>query len=257
MIQRSGIHSFGSWIAAYDQRHTMRSKGKGTMTVQSRHYALILSAVAMLLGISFVESGAVSAAGKGTKTSVSCPVLGGAHVVLDPGHGGSDSGAVNSTYGLAEKEVTLDIALRAQAILKNAGYSVALTRYDNDTTLENSVRGSIANACGAAVFVEIHLNASSDASVDYTQTYWGKKGKDLSFSQTMDQALLGLVPSSPHVGQFANGGLLTATMPSTLAETVFITNDSEGQRLSDGSGTRQNEIASALASGIETWMAPQ
>jgi N-acetylmuramoyl-L-alanine amidase len=224
------------------------------MTVHARRRTLLLLAAAMLLGISVLQSGSVSAAGKGTHTSVSCPVAVGAQVVLDPGHGGTDSGAVNSSYGLVEKEVTLDIAFRAQAILQNAGYTVAPTR-SSDVTLDNSVRGSIANACGASVFVEIHLNASSDTSVDYTQTYWGKKGKDLGFAQAMDQALLGLVPSSPHVGQFANGGLLTATMPSTLAETVFLTNDSEAQRLSDGTGTRQNEIAQALASGIEGWLA--
>jgi N-acetylmuramoyl-L-alanine amidase len=198
-------------------------------------------------------TGNVAAAGKGTKTAVSCPLAGGATVVLDPGHGGSDSGAVNSTYGLVEKILTLDIAFRAQALLQNAGYTVALTR-TTDVDLDNAVRGNIANACGASVFVEIHLNASSDASVDYTKTFWGKKGKDLGFSQTMDDAMGSLGIHNAGVGQFANGGLLTATMPSTLVEAVFLTNDWEARQLA--AGTRQDEIAAAVTAGVRNWMAP-
>ncbi len=175
------------------------------------------------------------------------PGRGGAQVVLDPGHGGGDSGAYNSTYKLTEKDLTLDIAYRTQGILQTAGYSVALTRY-GDTGLGNSERGEIANACGALVFVEIHLNGSSDPSVDYTQTFWGKKRKDLAFSQTMSGALSSLGIPNNGVGQFANGGLLQATMPSTLVEAVFLTNNDEAAWLS--AGTRQGEIAQAIASGV-------
>jgi N-acetylmuramoyl-L-alanine amidase len=206
--------------------------------------------VALIAFVGLAPSGRALAAGKGTKTPVSCPVAGGARVVLDPGHGGGDSGAVNAAYGLQEKDVTLDIAFRAQALLQTAGYTVALTR-SADVGLENSVRGSIANACGASVFVEIHLNGSADASVDYTETFWGKKGKDLAFSQTMDAAMSGLGIRNAGVGQFANGGLLTATMPSTLVESVFLTNDGEAARLV--AGTRQDEIAGAIAAGVEAW----
>lgn len=212
---------------------------------------VLLVALTAVVGIA--SAGQAMAAGKGTNTAVSCPVAGGARVVLDPGHGGPDSGAVNAAYGLREKDVTLDVAVRAQALLQNAGYTVALTR-TTDVGLGNAVRGNIANACGAAVFVEIHLNGSSDASVDYTKTFWGKKGKDLGFSQVMDQAMNGLGIRNAGVGQFANGGLLTATMPSTLVESVFLTNDGEAERLV--AGTRQDEIAAAIAAGVEGWVAP-
>jgi N-acetylmuramoyl-L-alanine amidase len=176
-------------------------------------------------------------------------------VVLDPGHGGSDPGAVNVKYGLEEKTVNLDIAFRTQALLEGAGYTVALTRY-TDVNLGNSERGAIANACGADVFVEIHLNGSSDPAVNYTQTFWGKKRKDLEFSQVMSGAMSSLGIPNNGVGQYANGGLLHAEMPSTLVEAVFLTSDAEGSLLADGTGTRQGQIASAIASGVQSFVAP-
>ncbi len=186
--------------------------------------------------------------GGGPGSGGECPT-GIAQVVLDPGHGGGDPGAVNSEYGLLEKDVNLDIASRTMAILEDHGYTVALTRYD-DTALGNSERGAIANACGAEVFVEIHLNGSSDPSVNFTSNFYGKKNKDLAFSQTMNGALDSLDIPNNGVGQFANGGLLHADMPSTLVEAVFLTNTGEAKLLSNGSGERQQQIAQAIANGI-------
>lgn len=220
------------------------------MTRRRQHWQTTLIALAALLALALAAPAAAASGGKGPKTSVACPVAGGAQVVLDPGHGGSDTGAVNTTYGLVEKNLTLDIAFRAQALLQNAGYAVALTR-TTDVDLGNSERGEIANACGAKVFVEIHLNGSSDPSVDYSQTFWGKKNKDLAFSQTMSGALASLGIDNHGAGQFANGGLLQATMSSTLVEAVFLTNNDEAARLA--AGTRQDEIASAITAGIEAW----
>lgn len=134
---------------------------------------------------------------------VSCPT-GTAQVVLDPGHGGTDTGAVNATYRLVEKDLTLQVATRAAQIL-SASYSVALTRYD-DQNLGNSERGEVVNACGALVFVEIHLNGSSNTETNYTKTFWGKKRKDLAFSTTMNTAMNALNIPNNGVGQFANGG---------------------------------------------------
>ena len=103
--------------------------------------------------------------------------------------------------------MTLDVANRAAAILTGTyGYSVALTR-NSDVALGNSARGAVANACGAQVFVSIHFNGASDSSVDYTQTFWGKKRKDLAFNQTMNAAMNALGIPNNGVGQFANGAL--------------------------------------------------
>jgi hypothetical protein len=61
------------------------------------------------------------------RTGLHCPQLG-ARVMLDPGHGGDDPGAINDAAGLVERELVLDIARRTEARLEQAGYSVALSR---------------------------------------------------------------------------------------------------------------------------------
>ncbi len=87
-------------------------------------------------------------------------------VVLDPGHGGEDAGAVGPT-GLKEKEVTLDIALRIRRLLRKMmpQVEVVLTRQsDHYLSLEDRVKK--ANEVGADVFLSIHINSSEkkDAS---------------------------------------------------------------------------------------------
>src|SRR3954451_7369794 len=99
-------------------------------------------------------------------TDSTCPVST-AQVVLDPGHGGDDPGAVNKSFGLTEAEENLTIAQQVASILqRDHGLTVALTRVDNATTLGNSARGAIANACHASLYVSIHLNAADDTSAD-------------------------------------------------------------------------------------------
>jgi N-acetylmuramoyl-L-alanine amidase len=149
--------------------------------------------------------------------------------------------------------LTLEIAERTAAILQEGyGYRVALTRETNETELGNSERGSIANACGARVFVEIHLNASFDPGVDYAQTFWSEKEKDLAFSLMMNDALSALGIPVTDVDRFDNGGLLRAKMPSVLVEAVFVSNINEAKDLANG--TRQEGIARAIATGVGNWM---
>lgn len=81
-------------------------------------------------------------------------------VVLDPGHGGHDGGAV-SRYG-REKEYALDVALKAQEILLEKGYEVVMTRSD-DRFLSLVERAQIANRLenDRAVFISIHFNSAT------------------------------------------------------------------------------------------------
>lgn len=82
----------------------------------------------------------------------------GAHVVLDPGHGGSEPGAVGPT-GLTEKELNLDIARRAREQLARHGAVVELTR-DRDLRMTLQTRGELARSLDPVAFVSIHHNAS-------------------------------------------------------------------------------------------------
>jgi N-acetylmuramoyl-L-alanine amidase len=216
--------------------------------------------VLLVLGALPIAGGAAAKPSRpGSGTGAACPVASGAQVVLDPGHGGSDPGAINGS--LVEKDLTLEVARQARSVLQGAGYTVALTR-DGDVALGNSDRGEIANACGARVFVSIHFNSLTDASVNYTKTFWGKRNKDEAFSQYVNGVVYGELadanganPSNGGTWQFATGSLLHAEMPSTLVETVFLSNDAEAQRLSDPSGARLAQISQAIADAVTGWLA--
>lgn len=209
-----------------------------------RAVASILAAIGIAI--------APASAEHGPSYDAACPT-GSAQVVLDPGHGGPDPGALNATYGLQEQALTLEIAEQTAALLREGhGYRVALTRVDNDTELGNAERGAIANACAALAFVELHLNASLDPGADYAQTFWGEQEKDLAFALVMNDALGALGLPVAGVDRFDNGGLLRAKMPSVLVEAVFLSNAAEAKDLANG--TRQEGIAHAVATGVATWL---
>ncbi len=79
-------------------------------------------------------------------------------VIIDPGHGGSDPGAINPTTYLEEKEVTLGIALYLEKLLKGAGIPTYLTR-DKDEFVYLEDRTNFANQKNGFVFVSLHANS--------------------------------------------------------------------------------------------------
>lgn len=91
-------------------------------------------------------------------------------VVLDPGHGGADPGA-SSASGLAEKEVTLDVAQRVRALLEEARFQVAMTRSD-DRALALRERVATANGEHADLFVSIHVNSIPQKEARAVETYF-------------------------------------------------------------------------------------
>ncbi|MBI3600805.1 MAG: N-acetylmuramoyl-L-alanine amidase [Nitrospinae bacterium] len=92
-------------------------------------------------------------------------------IVIDPGHGGKDSGAIGKR-GLMEKAVVLDIAKRVRDIIKNkTGYEVILTR-DSDVFIPLEERTVIANIKKADLFISIHANASRRRSAMGIETYF-------------------------------------------------------------------------------------
>jgi N-acetylmuramoyl-L-alanine amidase len=91
-------------------------------------------------------------------------------IVIDPGHGGYDPGAVGS-HGLREKDVTLDIAHRAAPIIaRELGVSTLLTR-DTDTFVALDERTARANAFRADLFVSVHCNAAERSGSDGVMTF--------------------------------------------------------------------------------------
>jgi N-acetylmuramoyl-L-alanine amidase len=93
-------------------------------------------------------------------------------VVIDPGHGGHDPGAVGPN-GLFEKDVVLDIALKVRDAMKKEYpyYDVILTR-DKDVFIPLKDRAKIANNIGADLFLSIHANASPNRHARGIETYF-------------------------------------------------------------------------------------
>lgn len=94
-------------------------------------------------------------------------------VVIDPGHGGKDPGAVSTDGSLKEKDITLDVAKRFKAALeaKKRNVRVTLTRED-DRSLSLQERTAIANSLNADLFVSVHCNADLDASSKGIETFF-------------------------------------------------------------------------------------
>jgi len=91
-------------------------------------------------------------------------------IVLDPGHGGVEVGALGPA-GLQEKDLTLDLARRLKVLLERQGVTVVLTR-DEDRVLPLDDRTAIANHNRAILFISIHLNASKRKSAIGAETYF-------------------------------------------------------------------------------------
>jgi N-acetylmuramoyl-L-alanine amidase len=202
-------------------------------------------------------------------------------VVLDPGHGAGDSGAINEEYDstrpnvnepqeptLYERDLVLEISNRTSQLLVGRGYRVCLTRTDNSTNPSNTDRGLYANSVKGNVLVLVHLNGASSPTTNYTKNFWGKKSKDLKFSEAINKALVadsafmnpdgvgGNDVTNGGVGQFASGALLKANMPATLAELVFLTSDAEALRLERAKVAfdRKQQLAAALGNAIDSWL---
>jgi N-acetylmuramoyl-L-alanine amidase len=98
-------------------------------------------------------------------------------IVIDPGHGGHDTGTIGKG-GLREKDLVLDVALELRKLLEdNLGAEVILTR-ESDVYLPLEERTAIANERKADLFLSIHANASSNRSISGVETYY------LSFART-------------------------------------------------------------------------
>ncbi len=97
-------------------------------------------------------------------------------IIIDPGHGGEDEGAIGSK-GIMEKDITLTISYKLAAELKRRGYEVVLTRY-TDVHVPLVDRTGIANTNQGDIFVSIHVNASVRRASGAETYYLSLKGAE-------------------------------------------------------------------------------
>lgn len=181
-------------------------------------------------------------------------------ITIDPGHGGSDSGAVGHN-GYTEKEGTFAISQKVASILNQSGAKVVMTR-DSDVDVygpnasarnELQARVDVGNNANSDIFVSIHCNAFVNPAANGTQTfYYGSSYQGQRLAQSIQEKMI-------EANGLRDRGISTCNfyvvkhsyMPAVLIETAFITNYDEEALLSDDEW--QTTMAKAIAEGINEY----
>ncbi|PMC39737.1 N-acetylmuramoyl-L-alanine amidase [Bacillus sp. UMB0899] len=147
-------------------------------------------------------------------------------IVIDPGHGGRDSGAVGAS-GTLEKNVTLSTAKLVYDKLKSAGANVFMTR-SNDTYISLNSRVSTSHYRNAKAFISIHFDSTTNRSVSGTTTYYYNSLKDGPLAKNIGNELVKQTKMRDRGQKFGNFHVLRENKaPAVLLELGFLSNRTE------------------------------
>lgn len=191
------------------------------------------------------------------------PPLRGAIILVDPGHGGLDPGAVG--HGVQEKDINLAVGTLLAARLTAAGATVLLTRSgDTEPGIEPGrrryreglrARRALALERRCNLVVSIHCNSTHVPAARGPSVFYHRDmaERSLPFARDMAHALAGL--SGRRVPIFANGQIVLATagIPAVNVEIGFLSNPGDARRLADPA--YQGRLAAALSEGITRFWA--
>ncbi|GAA6410707.1 hypothetical protein K040078D81_48240 [Blautia hominis] len=207
----------------------------------------------------------------------------GRKVAIDPGHqgpgadtGGTEplgpgseemkdkfaSGTQGVYTGVPEYELTLAVSMQLQEELKTRGYEVIMTREDNDTAVSNVERAQIAAENGAQILVRIHADGSEDNSANGAMTmipsadnpYVGQLHEE---SSRLGEEIINAYCQATGIKN--NGvrlydnmtGINWSTVPVTILEMGFMTNQSDDERMQDPE--MQKNMVQGIADGIDAY----
>ena len=185
-------------------------------------------------------------------------------IIIDAGHGGEDSGAVDN--GILEKDINLSIAKKLRDMLEISGYKVKMTReddvsiYDNtaESTREKKVsdlknRVSIINEKSSNILVSIHQNKFEQSQYFGTQMFYSKNNpKSAVLAEEMRKSVVGMLqPDNKRELKSADSSIYIldkAKVPAVIVECGFLSNAEEAKKLSDND--YQQKMAFSIYSGI-------
>ncbi len=188
-------------------------------------------------------------------------------IVIDPGHGGVDPGALGSS-GVLEKDIVLDVSMKLADILRQSGALVLLTRESDrdlsDPGLQNlykikvqdlTRRVELANQNNADIFLSIHVNSFPDKRERGAQTFsqpGAEESKKLAVAiqKELNNFLDNPGRQAKQVDYFANR---MTKMPSVIVEIGFISNPGEEKLMLDP--VYQNKISWSIYAGIARYLA--
>jgi len=185
-------------------------------------------------------------------------------VVIDPGHGGEDGGAV-SPGGVAESQINLEVSLRVSDLLRFAGQRTRLTRSEDITICDEGLdtmrqrkisdlknRVQLTEETENAVLLSIHQNSLPSSPVTFgAQVFWNRQEGAEALAQSIQTALNSSVNTGneKHPRQIPDSIYLmkNITAPGVLVECGFLSNAPETARLQDPA--HQLRLAAAIAAG--------
>ena len=186
------------------------------------------------------------------------PGLKGKLVVIDPGHGGTDPGALG-IRGSYEKKLNFDLSMLTKAKLEKAGAKVLMSRMTDIDVAgakatdreELSARAQVGNRNNADVFISIHHNSSVNPEANGTTTYfYAKTLFDGELARSLQDAMVSAGGLTDKGARTANFFVVKNTMmPAALLEVGFMSNPQEELILNDP--VFQDKIAQSIVAGLE------
>ena len=167
--------------------------------------------------------------------------LTGQKICLDPGHGGTDPGAINTLYNLEESDINLEVSYGLRSLLEGAGATVVMAR-TGDEYLTNSDRYTFCNQEQADILISVHTNSHSDPTWDGTMTLYGPRESPELAQVLHNEMYPYLRDTRPQqipleefvnygVDRFASGVLFKSDMPAAMIEPLLMSNTYEGPLL--------------------------
>lgn len=189
--------------------------------------------------------------------------LSGKTIVLDPGHGGKDPGAIGLVLGITDREVGMGVCNTLKTLLENAGANVVMTRTDQYGFLTVGERAELSNQVEADIFVSVHANSAAPKRTPFgTQVYYyaPSGGLTLAAQKPIRLELATLVSDHISAQTGRKSGVYTQNLgvlrennsPSILVEAGFLSNPEEEALMADQNYL--DKIAQGIFNGLVAYL---
>ncbi|UQS83532.1 N-acetylmuramoyl-L-alanine amidase [Bombilactobacillus thymidiniphilus] len=194
----------------------------------------------------YIDSGMVSISDTEHAIKTAATQLSEATIVIDPGHGGRDTGAISANKKY-EKTYTLKTAQLLQQKLQQAGANVVMTR-DSDSDTRLATRARTANKLNADAFISLHFDSSNNKQASGTTTYYYYPDKDKRLADCINQKLTQI--SLPNRGtHFGNYEVTRENeQPAILIEGGYLSSKHDFKKIS--SSQYQEQLADSIFKGL-------